>query len=259
MKVKSNVNVLLVFIMVLLTITDTLAQESDTLKYAVDFQVSGQRKRGVFSQTSLRVTANNHLETKKLIVTNLSSYTYTEANDFNLADDWHFRTIMMFKMKSTSRILPSIAHNYFKNVLYRINHSNRALAGLRILPFKQYQDFSFVLGAGYELSNYTDETFVNSPLVSSQRDFTLGFANISGKHKIGKNKILINYNLSYVQSFEESKDFSFWLTSGLSVPLSKRFSFGVNYDYRIRNVHLVDLPNINDLLMFNVKLNLSNS
>jgi hypothetical protein len=258
MEMQSFLNTFLVFIVTLLLSSDVFGQSTDTLKYNFDLQIGGQRKRGVNSITALSVTSNNELENKKLVLTNQSSYTYTEANGFNIAEDLHFRTIAMLKLNSTKRLLPVFAHNYFKNVLYRITNSHRALAGVRIIPVKKYQDFSFLFGAGYEFSNYKGDVFIKSPLVSNQRNFALGFFNLAGKHKLGKHKMLIEYNLSSVQSFKEAKDYSFWLTSGASVPFGKIFSVGVHYDFRFRNVHLEDIPDINDLLLFKIRFNLSN-
>ena len=258
MKTKIFMNTFMVFIAILLLYSDTFGQSTDTLKYNFNLQIGGQRKRGVFSQTSLRAVANTKLENKKLVINNLSTYTYTEANGFNIADDWHFRTIATLKLNSTTRFSPVFGHNYLQNVLYRIKNSHRGLAGVKILPVKNYKNFSFIFGAGYEFSQYTDEVFQKSPLVSSQRDFALGFFNLSGKHQLGKSKIRLEYNLSYVQSVKEAQDFSFWLTSGVSVPVGKHLFLGVNYDFRFRNVHLIDIPNINDLLMFNLRFNIAN-
>ena len=258
MNIKSFMNTFLVFMLSLLLCSDAFGQSNDTLNYKFDLQIGGQQKRGVFSQTSLRVTSTNKLENKKLVLNNQSSYTYTEVNGTKLADDWHFRTILMFKLKSTERILPIFGHHYFKNVLYRISNSNRAFTGVRIIPIKKYKDFYFVAGAGYEYSNYSNEVFINSPFISSQRDFGLAFFGLIGKHQIGKHKILLEYNFSSLQSFKEANDFSFWLTSGLSVPIGKHLFLGLSYDFRYRNVHLVEIPNINDLLMFNVRFGLSN-
>ena len=179
-------------------------------------------------------------------------------NGVNIADDWDFRTYAMLKLNSTTKLLPLIAHNYIKNVLYRITSSNRVLTGIRIIPVKQHRDFSFYVGIGYEFSNYNGEIFIESPVVSSQRNFALGFLKISGKHKLEKHKILIDYHFFSVQSFEEAKDYSFWLASGVSVPLNKKLSVGVRYDFRFRNVHLSDIPDNNDLLLFNIKYNHSN-
>jgi len=258
MKIKFFLNTLCVFIAIVLFSPKSFGQSTDTLKYKFDFQIGGQRKRGVFSQTVLRATANAKIENKKLILNNQSSYTYTEANGFNIADDWHLRTIATLKLNSTTRLLPVFGYKYLKNVLYRITNTNRVFTGLRINPVRQHKDFYFVFGAGYELSHYTDEIFVNSSLVSSQRDFTLGFLNLAGKHQLRKNKILLEYDFSFVQSFEEAKDFAFWFTSGVSIPFGKHLFIGVNYDYRFRNVHLIDIPNINDLLIFNLRFNIAN-
>ena len=214
MKFISSMNTLVVFIVLVFLCSDAFGQNIDTLKYKFDFQIGGQRKRGVFSQTTLRITANNKFENKNLILNNLSSYSYTEANGFIIADDWHFRTIAMLKLNSTSRVLPVFAHNYLQNLLYKITGSNRALGGLRIIPFKKKRDLSITGGAGYEFSHYMGELFINSAFESRQRNFALAFFNFIGNQKLGKSKILIEYNFSAIQSFKESNDFSFWLTIG---------------------------------------------
>lgn len=257
MKMKIFMNAIMPFIVILLFGSGSFGQSTDTLKYNINFQIGGQRKRGAFSQTSIKARVNIKFENEKLVFNNQSSYTYTEANGFNIADDWHLRTIGMFKLNSTSRCLPLFGHNYLKNVLYRILNGNRTFTGVRIIPVKQY-DFSFTLGAGYEFTSYANETFINSTQVSNQRDFSFGFFNLLGKHNLGKHKIIFEYNLSLVQSFEEANEFAFWTTSSISVPFGKHLSLGVNYDFRYRNVHLVDLPKINDLLLFNLRFNFSN-
>ena len=233
-------------------------QSSDSLRYKLSYQVGGQRKTGVFSQTSLRVTATQHLERRKLMLHNISGYTYTNVNSMKIADDWDFRSILLYKSDSSSRIFPALAHNFHSNLLYRITNSNRGIVGFRAIPFKKIPNFTFLLGSGYEHSNYTGAIFLNSPYVSNQRSFALGFANLSGKHVLGKNKVLFDYNLSFVQSIRELKDYFLWLTTGISLPIRKSFSIGVSYDLRYRNVHLEEIPQVNDLLLVNLKINLSN-
>ncbi len=247
-----------VFLTVLISSYSAFAQNSDSLKYDLDFQIGGQRKTGVFSQTAIRVTSNNHLEKEKWEFNNYSNYTYTEVNGGIIADDWDFRTILMFRSHLKARILPAIGHSFHSNVLYRVRNINRGIIGIRTIPFMKQTDFKVLIGGGYEHSNYQGEVFENSRFISSQRSFALGFANISGQHRLGKPNILLNYNLSMVQSMRERQDHWIWLTAGWSFPLGKVFSVGLNYDLRFRNVHLEDIPHVNDLLLFNVKISLSN-
>ncbi len=248
----------LVLFIAIIVYSDCYGQMTDSLKHKIDFQIGGQRKAGIFSQTSLRVTASNQLERRKLILKNVSGYTYTNVNNMKIADDWDFRSILMYRSSSNARLLPAIAHNFHSNLLYRIGSSHRGIAGLRTIPFKKIPNFTFLLGAGYEHSNYSGEIFLNSSYVSRQRSFALGFANLSGEHILGKHKMLFQYNLSFVQSIREAKDYFLWLTAGISLPISKIFSIGVNYDLRFRNVHLEEIPQVNDLLLINFKVDLSN-
>ncbi|MEM7038597.1 MAG: hypothetical protein AAF570_16550, partial [Bacteroidota bacterium] len=73
-----------------------------------------------------------------------------------------------------------------------------------------------------------------------------------------KSKVMLDYNLSFVQSIREIKDFFLWFTTGISLPIHKSFSVGLNYDLRYRNVHLQEIPQVNDLLLVILKVNISN-
>lgn len=258
MNIRAYLTYLLAFLLAMLTCSDCYGQMSDSLTYQIDLQIGGQRKTGVFSQTSLRVLATNQLERRKLALNNVSAYTYTNVNSMTIADDWDFKSILMYRSHSHARLLPAIAHNFHSNVLYRIVRSNRVIAGIRTIPFKKIPAFTFLLGAGYERSNYAGDIFLNSPYVSDQRSFAVGFANLSGKHILGKHNMLFQYNFSFVQSIREVKDYFLWLTAGIGLPIGKVFSIGMNYDLRYRNVHLKEIPQVNDLLLINLSVSLSN-
>ena len=257
MKIGAYRTYVLLILWVSLCCTECCGQLSDSLRYRVSVQIGGQRKTGVFSQLSLRVTAKNRLERKKLIFQNVSGYTYTNVNSTKIADDWDFRSILLYKADSSARLLPAIAHNFHSNILFRIGSSNRGIVGIRTIPFKKIPNFTFLLGAGYEHSRYSGEIFLNSPYVSNTRSFPLGFANISGKHILAKSKIIFDYNLSFVQSIREVKDHFLWFTPGVSLPIHKSLSVGINYDLRYRNVHLEEIPQVNDLLLVNLKVDLA--
>lgn len=229
-------------------------QETDTLIYELDYQIGAQRKTGVFSQRALNISANHHLEKGQWGLANFSNYTYTQVNGGVIADDWDFRSIITYRPSKQIRVLPAIAHNFHSNVLYRIRNSNRGILGLRFFPVKKAPDFSVLLGGGYERSLYRGALFSNSDRLSNQRSFALGFLNIAVKHRFGKSKVALSNNLSVVQSFEEQEDIFIWWTTGLSIPVGKVLSLGIKYDLRYRNVHLVNLPKVNDLLLLNATL-----
>lgn len=247
----------LLLVLLIMLIPESYGQESDSLKYKISLQISGQRKTGVFSQRSLRVSATNELEKRKWKLKNISGYAYTNVNTMTIANDWDFRSILMYKFNEDSRIFPAVAHNYHSNVLYRIENSNRGIAGVRAIPIKKIPEFTIYIGAGYESTNYTGENFENSSLISDHRSFALGFANLSGKHVLGENKISWHYNLSLVQSMAEAEDYFVWFTTGISLPVGKVLSVGIDYDIRYRNVHLEGIPQTNDLLLVNLKAKLS--
>ena len=132
----------LVLLAILFSNTTAYGQSSDSLKYGLDFQIGGQRKTGVNSQNVLRVASTIVLEKGNVAINNFSNYTYNQVNGGIIADDWDLRTILTLRLNPEGRVRPAVAHNFQSNVLYRMRKSNRAILGLRFIPFKKAPNFT---------------------------------------------------------------------------------------------------------------------
>ncbi|MCI4669580.1 MAG: DUF481 domain-containing protein [Bacteroidia bacterium] len=233
-----------------------LGQEpSDSLNIKISLTLGGRRQAGAFSQTIVNGGLLTVLSKGNWSFDNNTTYTYSIANGFQLSNDW----AVVSKLKYNHRqVSPTAIHIYKNNLLYRIQHSQRYLAGVQITPIKNKREFWFFIGGGYENTNYNGEAFENSELLGSQRSFGLATIYIENQHFFFKKRISLKYDLFFIQSLRERSDFTIWLIPSLNVSINKALSMAIRYDYRFRNVHLTELPGFNEQLTFNLGLTLGN-
>ncbi len=248
----------IVFLVLFSVLLSTAQESTDTLRFHTTFTLGGIRKAGVFAQTNVNGGLSINLSKSNWEINNTSTYTYTNVNGKPLSDDWTVVSKLRSLLPNLPEVSPTFIHVYKKNLLYRIINGQRYLLGASVRPIKKKQAFWFFIGVGYEQTLYNGEAFDNSPLLSSSRTFGISTFYVENVHHLLQNKLYLKYNLFYIQSFEEVSDYSIWLIPSINFKLNDYLAFGVNYDYRFRNVHLAAIPSFNELLTFNVKIALGN-
>lgn len=181
---------------------------------------------------------------------NKTSYVYSTVNGVKVLDDWTVISKLNYLLKKQVRIYPTLLHLYTSNLLFRVNNSNRFLVGAGISPLND--DLFFLVGVGLENTNYAQEVFKNSDLIGCNRNFGMSTIYIENAHHFANKKLALKYTAFYIHSFKEAGDYTVWITPSLNVVISKKISFAINYDFRYRNVHLIEFPAINESFTFNV-------
>lgn len=233
-----------------------LGQEvSDTLQYNGSLTVGGSYKTGLLNQTNITGSFENTFKKSDWTVYNRTSYFYSEVNKNPLFDDWTVVSKLSYTFTKGAKISPTLFHLYKSNLLFRILNSHRFLAGASIASLKNPKTL-FYAGVGFDNTNYGGEKFVNSDLINSNRRFGISAVHLENTHQFSANKFSLTYSLFYFQSLKEATDYTLWIIPSLQVALSKKLSFAINYDIRYRNVHLVDLPAINQSLTANLRISI---
>ena len=244
-------------VMVLFPASEALAQQNeDSLTYSCSLTLGGRRQSGVFSQTLLNGSLTTRLSRSHWSLDNKTTYTYSVANGFQLSNDWAVVSKLTYSLPKQPKLSPTLLHIYKTNLLYRIQHEQRLLLGLHIRPNKEKESFWFFFGGGYEHTLYNGEVFANSPLVNSTRSFALAIFYLENEHQIIKKVLTLKYGLFYIQSLEELNDITLWVLPSLNLTVNQRLIFSISYDYRFRNVHIVDVPSFNEQLTFNLIVSL---
>ena len=234
------------------TIQTLLSQEvTDTLIYNSSLILGGAYKTGLLNQTNVTGSITNSLEKSNWLLFNRTSYFYSRVNNIQLFDDWTVVSKLSYSFTKGVKISPTLFHLYKSNLLFRILNSHRFLFGASITPLNNKKALIYI-GVGFDNTNYAEEEFVNSNLINSNRRFGISTIHLENEHHFSDKKFSLTYSLFYFQSFKEATDYTFWIIPGFNIALNKKLSFAINYDFRYRNVHLVDLPAINQALTFNL-------
>lgn len=236
-----------------------LAQvESDSVRTSLAVTVGGRRQAGAFSQTLVTVTGNGSIQAGRWSLDNNTTYSYSIANQFLISNDWTVVTKLRYSPGKEGRISPTLLHIYKDNLIYRIQNSQRGFLGVNIIPLRQERDFWLFVGGGFEHTRYDGDIFFNSPAINSVRTFPLATAYLQNQHTFGAERVSLGYALFYLQSLTEARDWTVWLIPSLNFSITPHLALGVNYDYRFRNVHLEEIPGVNEQLTFSLTIKTGN-
>lgn len=236
---------------------NSIKANKDTLSIETSISFGGSRRTGTFSQRILTIGLVTEVKLQKWELSNKANYIFSNTNGLVVADDWIIISSLHYELSQNSKIKPAIFHEFRKNIQYRINSSHKFFLGWQIHPFDKKHNYSMYAGLGYEHTRYHSSIFKNSNKINESRSFEIAIFHIKNNHDFFDKKFLIKYDIFYVQSFRESQDFTFGIVADINFPLNKRILVGIKYDFRLRNVHLIDTSRLNDLLSFNCTVGLS--
>jgi hypothetical protein len=233
------------------------AQEvSDSLRYNTSISLGGNRRTGLNPQNIINGSFSLELKKSDWTFRNKSDYSYTKVNGFEVINDLMVFSVLNRSVVNQQRVGVTAIHVYENSLLYRINNRQSFKLGVTVKPLKKFEHLWAFVGVGYEHATYRGDIFVNSDKINNTRNFLIATGYLESKHNLIKDRLTLKYGLFYVHSLEESLDFYLWFTPGLEIKLNNTFSFGISYDARFRNVHLIDLPSFNDIISYTIKVSL---
>jgi hypothetical protein len=89
------------------------------------------------------------------------------------------------------------------------------------------------MGLGYDYAIYRGSFFENSDKVGSIRSFSIASIYLENKQQVIKDQLTLNFGIFYVQSIEESSDYSLWITPSIDFKLNNTFAASIKYDVRL--------------------------
>ena len=228
--------------------------QRDTLQYQVDFDLSGRRISGTFSQVVAGGGFNVDMHYNNWHLENTTSYRYNKTNTRLIEDNWYDLATLKYYPKGQRKLYPGVFSHFDNNLIYRVKSRHNYGGGLGSVLDKGTMKLSLLAAIAKGNSTYNGSEFVNSDRDISNRKNGLFLFNLNNGYAIAKNKINISYKLFYFQSLKESADYIFRLNSRINFKVFKGLSLYLVYDYRFENVHLVTLSNYNDILLFGLNL-----
>ncbi|OJJ19480.1 hypothetical protein BKI52_21980 [marine bacterium AO1-C] len=239
----------------LLVLSSVKAQ--DTTQYNLKLNISGRRIRGTFNQNVLATKLDFRLENKRWSLYNSTSYRYNETNGTTIEDNWYHLTSASYHVKGLI-LFPTAFYHYDNNLMFRLNSRQLFGGALSIKKRWKGQYLRLDAGAGYDITNYNGAQFENTQWVGSERKRRVMIVHFVHEHKFFKGKLTFFNDFFYRHSLEEQTDYFYWIAPRLSVRVFKGLSASISYEYRLENVHLINLSSDNTTLLYGLTFYIGN-
>jgi len=219
--------------------------------YAINLSLSGRYISGTFSQTALAGRIETDLENRKWHINNQLSYRYNNTNTRKIEDNWYDLLFLSYYIHQKPKIYVGAFYHYDNNIIFRVNRRHRYGAGIGGIWDKWKNTYLQIdIAGGYENTFFNGNEFANSDFDIAKRNNGLLLFRLINKYTLLDKKLSFSYRIFYMQSTREAADYDIWITPQLSFRLIKNLSLNLSYDYRFENVHLQELSNYNDILLF---------
>ena len=232
--------------------------DKDSLQYKVDLNLSGRRISGTFSQVVWGGGFNVDLFYKNWHLENNTSYRYNKTNTILIEDNWYDLVTLKYYPNGNKKLYPGVFSHFDNNLIYRVKRRHNYGIGLGSVLDKGSMKLSLLGAIAQGNATFNGSEFVNSDRDIATRKNGLLLFRLDNGYAIVKQKINFSYQLFYFQSLKERTDYTIRFNPRISVQVLKGLSFYVVYNYRFENVHLEELSNYNDIVLFGVNWGLSN-
>ena len=236
--------------MLLVSFQSYSQNQKDTLLYKTDFNLSGRKISGNFSQLIASGGFNVDLLYNNWHIENKTSYRYNKTNTRLIEDNWYDLVTLKYYPNGNRKFYPGVFYHFDNSLIYRVNSRHQYGIGLGSELDKGTMNLSLLAAIANEQSTFNGSEFKNSVRDFSNRKNGLFLFRVNNGYAIAENKINLSYQLFYFQSLLESADYDIWVSSKISFAVFKSFSFHLVYDNRFENVHLESLSNYNDIILF---------
>ena len=230
----------------------------DSVQYKMGLDFSGRRISGTFSQVVAGGGLNLDVQYKNWHLENKTTYRYNKTNTRVIEDNWYDLAVLKYYPNGNKKLYPGVFYHFDNNLIYRVKSRHQYGVGLGSVLDKGTMKLSILAAIAHENSTFNGADFVNSERDFSNRKNGLFLFRLNNGYAIAKNKINFSYQLFYFQSLKERADYDIWLSPRVSFKVLKGLSFHVIYDYRLENVHLEQLSNYNDIVLFGFNWRLGN-
>ena len=255
----SRIKIFLTFFFIGLVSFPSFGQsQKDSLQYKLDFNFSGRRISGTFSQVVAGGGLRADLFYKNWHFENNTTYRFNKTNERLIEDNWYDLATLKYYPAGKKKLYPGLFYHFDNNLIYRVESRHQYGIGVGSVMDKGIMKLSVLGAVANENSTYVGSEFVNSDLDFSNRKNGLFLFRLDNGFAVAKKKINLFYQLFYFQSFKEISDYDIRFNGRVSFKVLKDLSLFVVYDYRFENVHLEFLSNYNDIILFGLNWAIKN-
>ena len=211
--------------------------ESDTLKVKASVSITGFYQGGNVETLIFRTKTDLRFKPwKKWVFKNQNSYVY-QAFDKKKADE-DILSLNFLYLNPERKIYPFVLG--FISTNFRREIDLRYLLGagatFQILN-KEDNWLKISISSEYEHTDFSKTNFNYSEYDGNKSINTLrGTVWVNGKYHVFKNKMILNHELYFQPSLEESNNFRWQADFGLELPVWKFLNFKINYRHTYESI-----------------------
>jgi hypothetical protein len=211
--------------------------ESDTLKVKASVSITGFYQGGNVETLIFRTKTDLSFKPwKKWVFKNQNSYVY-QAFDKKKADE-DILSLNFLYLNPERKIYPFVLG--FISTNFRREIDLRYLLGagatFQILN-KEDNWLKISISSEYEHTDFSKTNFNYSEYDGNKSINTLrGTVWVNGKYHVFKNKMILNHELYFQPSLEESNNFRWQADFGLELPVWKFLNFKINYRHTYESI-----------------------
>lgn len=227
------------------------SQDSIPAKSKITYKInaSGHYISGTFSQLVSSNSLEGKLEKGRWLLQNYTSYRYNVTMNQTFENNW-YQLLTVSRLSKSKRLNPTVFYHFDNNLMFRVNQRHLFGGGIGSQFSKGNHQLLFEIGPGMDITEFNGNSFVNTDKMEKTRRRTIGIVRVKNEHKLLNSKLGFSNSLFFRQSFNELSDFLLMISPKLSAKVTKNLAVTVGFDYRFENIHLVELSNFNNTVLF---------
>lgn len=229
--------------------------ESDTLKIKGSLSLTGFYQGGNVETLIFRAKTDFSVKPwKNWVFKNQNSYIYQEFGKEKADED--ILSLNFLYLNPERKIYPFVLG--FVSTNFRREIDLRYLLGagatFQILNKKSYW-LKLSLSSEYEYTNFSETNFNYSEYDGSETINTLrGTIWVNGKYQVLKEKIILNHEIYFQPSLQESNNFRWQADLGIELPVIKSLNFKINYRHTFESIVIENQKQEDNYLTFGFTL-----
>lgn len=211
--------------------------ESDTLSVKASLSITGFYQGGNVETLIFRTKTDLSFKPwKNWVFKNQNSYVY-QAFDKKKADE-DILSLNFLYLNPDRKIYPFVLGFVSTNFRREIDLRYLLGAGATFQIFNKRNDWlKLSISSEYEQTNFSETNFNYSEYDGSKSINTLrSTVWVNGKYHVLKEKIILNHEIYFQPSLEQSNNFRWQADVGLELPVLKHLNFKINYRHTFESI-----------------------
>ncbi|MDG1730123.1 MAG: DUF481 domain-containing protein [Algibacter sp.] len=229
--------------------------ESDTLRVKASLSLTGFYQSGNVETLIFRAKSDLSFKPwKDWVFKNQNSYVFQEFGKAKADED--ILSLNFLYLNPERKIYPFVLG--FVSTNFRREIDLRYLLGagatFQILS-KKNNWLKFSVSSEYEQTDFSETTFNYSEYNGNQSINTLrGTIWVNGKYHVFKEKVILNHEIYFQPSLEQSNNFRWQADLGLELPIWKYLNFKINYRHTYESIVIENQKQEDKFLTFGFTL-----